>query len=594
MARKNCSNIGGQAVLEGVMMRGSSVSATAVRDPYGNIQVESERFEPLAKKSWIFRVPIIRGVCNFVVSMISGTKTLMRATEVYGDDMQDEPTKFDLWIAKTFKIDAVKLAGGIGLVLGLLLAVALFVLLPTYATKGLYMLIDLSSLGEFWRNFIPSLTQGVIKILIFVAYISLASQMKEIKRLFRYHGAEHKVISCYEHGLELTVENAQKMTTVHDRCGTTFVVIVMVVSILFFSLFKWHEVAIFNALIRIAFLPLIAGISYEFLKLFAKFDNIFVKICKAPGLLFQKLTTKEPDDSMVEVAIVAFKTVMAMEENPDMPTSKFTTFFTLEKVYEDLKPVCDNENNVNLVLMNVTGTNNLNELKELKKIPSTTFEKAKEILTKVKESGMPLQYAMGSTNFYGYDFKVNESVLIPRFDTEILAEKVINLAKGYENPQILELCTGSGAVAITVKLNTNATVVATDISADALSVARENSEKLHAEVEFIEGDLFNAVMGRKFDIIVANPPYIPSKDIETLDKEVKDFEPMLALDGGEDGLNFYRKIALEYKNYLNEGGAVALEVGIGEAQAVSELFDGEIEIIKDYNEPQIERVVVIK
>jgi release factor glutamine methyltransferase len=236
----------------------------------------------------------------------------------------------------------------------------------------------------------------------------------------------------------------------------------------------------------------------------------------------------------------------------------------------------------------------LNELKELKKIPSNTFEKAKEILTKVKDSGMPLQYAMGSTNFYGYDFKVNENVLIPRFDTEVLAEKVINLAKNYDNPQILELCTGSGAVAITVKLNTDAVVVATDISANALIVARENSEKLNAEVEFIEGDLFSAVAGRKFDIIVANPPYIPTKDIETLDKEVKDFEPMLALDGGEDGLDFYRKIALEYKDYLNEGGVVALEVGIGEAQAVSEFFDGEIEMIKDYNEPRIDRVVVIK
>lgn len=173
-------------------------------------------------------------------------------------------------------------------------------------------------------------------MLIFIAYIALTSAMKDIKRVYMYHGAEHKTISCYEHDLELTVENAQKMTTVHDRCGTTFMFITMVVSVLIFSLTGWSGQMWVRFLIRLALIPVVSGVSYEVLKFLAKFDNPFVRALKAPGLLLQKLTTRQPDDSMVEVAITAFKTVLAMDENPDLPELKFDTKLLKRKVEEQL------------------------------------------------------------------------------------------------------------------------------------------------------------------------------------------------------------------------------------------------------------------
>ncbi|MDD4316567.1 MAG: DUF1385 domain-containing protein, partial [Clostridia bacterium] len=230
MQKKLCSSIGGQAVLEGVMMRGKSSMATAVRNPKGEIVVESSRFAPVAKKSVFYRIPVIRGVLNFVTSMSMGVKTLNRSSEVFSGIDSEEPSKFEKWLAKKFNVDIMSVLIFISLLLGLGLAVGLFIVLPHLATEGIIRLFDLAP-----HPIIINLLAGAIRITIFVLYILLIGRMRDIKRLFRYHGAEHKVINCYEYRLELTVENVQKMTTVHDRCGTTFLFIIMVFSILFFS-----------------------------------------------------------------------------------------------------------------------------------------------------------------------------------------------------------------------------------------------------------------------------------------------------------------------------------------------------------------------
>lgn len=595
MARKNCTHIGGQAVLEGVMMRGKGVMATAVRDPYGEIQLDSSRFTPPEEKSKFFKIPIIRGIAAFISSMAVGMKTLIKTTEVYGDDIDEQPTKFELWLAKKFKVDIMQVAIAIGIILGVLFAIGLFIVAPTYLTKLIFKYIDLSGQAKFLQSFYPNLFAGLMKMVFFVSYILIVGQIRDIKRLFKYHGAEHKTISAYEKGLPLTIENVQKQSTVHDRCGTTFVVIVLFISIFIFSFIKWHRLAIVNSLIRIAMLPVVMGVSYEFLKFFAKFDNWFVKILKGPGLLLQKLTTKQPEDDMVEVAIAAFNMVVAMESNPDLEDESFQIFTSITKARLDLLKILpeERESEIDLILMDVCDISKRSELLELNRLSSKQMEEALAITEKCK-AGMPVQYASGRAYFYGNKFDVNPSVLIPRFDTEILAEQVIKHVGDRENLRILDLCTGSGALAIAIanNIHSNNKIVASDISIEAIETAKGNLINTNNDIELIQSDLFDKIEG-KFDVIVSNPPYIKTSDIEKLDNMVKNYEPTLALDGGEDGLTYYRAIAAEYKNYLKEGGALFLEIGIGQAEDIKALFDVEVIVVKDFNSPPIERVLIV-
>ena len=597
MARKNCSEIGGQAVIEGVMMRGKTAEAVSVRDPYGNIQTESRRLPE--KKPLVSRIPVVRGIYSLVMSLIDGNRILMRSAEVYGDEAEAESeSKFDKFLVKHFKIDSVKLATYVGAILGILLAVALFIILPTYVKKGIFALLDTTGIGLYWTILLENLTVGVVKIAVLLVYLLAVSRMKEIKRLFMYHGAEHKTIACFEAGEPLTVENVRKHARIHDRCGTNFIFIVMIVSIVvnavFFALLGWQPSrTIYEVLARIAMLPVIAGVSYEVLKGLAKFDNILARVLKAPGRGLQKITTAEPDDSMIEVAITAFETVRKLEANPAAPTSSFVTFVKcgelIKKLSEDI-PKTEAE----LTVMHFMGWEKFSDVDPKALMPETKAREAEKVAA-ARKAGEPLQYLLGTAPFYGYDFKVDKRALIPRFDSEILAEAAVKFIReecSGKRARVLDLCTGSGALAIVAAKETGAEVVATDVSAAALEVARDNAYALGAEITFLEGDLFAEAEG-VFDLIVANPPYIPSAELSALASEVRDYEPRLALDGGEDGLDFYRRIAAEYDGYLAEGGALMLEVGAGQAEAVSAMFGGEAEIFYDYNTPPVARALKI-
>ncbi|MGN1043003.1 MAG: peptide chain release factor N(5)-glutamine methyltransferase [Christensenellales bacterium] len=601
MKNKNCCNIGGQAVLEGVMMRGESSMATAVRDSDGKIVIESSRFTPTKEKSKIYRVPVIRGMINFATSFVSGMKITMRSTEVYGDASTEEPSRFEKWLAKTFKVDIMNVVIAVGVILGVLLSLGLFVFVPQLVATGIFKLARLSVAG-FGMSVLYNFIAGFIRMLIFILYLVLVSLMKDVKRLFMYHGAEHKTISCYEHGLPLTVENAQKMTTVHDRCGTTFMFIVMVFSILFFAIFPVELLAgggevvnfILRILSRIIMIPIVAGISYELLKLFAKYDNAFTRICKKPGLWLQKLTTKQPDDSMVEVAIAAFNEVLKLEEDKEYPTRSFVTYATVEKTVKGFSEALGNKAEAELILMNVLGAKTKTELYDGRRV-SSEQEKQCAVYVKRRLKGAPLQYVLGETCFYGLDFKTDSRALIPRFDTEVVAEAAIESAKKYASPEILDLCTGSGAIAIAIKKNLpESKVTATDVSVAATELCKENAEKNDCEIEILEGSMFMPVRGRTFDVIVSNPPYICTGDIASLDKEVREYEPLSALDGGQDGLDFYRDIANAVKKYLKDNGTLVLETGIGQAEKVAELLgEGyEISFVKDMNNPPVNRAVV--
>ena len=592
---KKPTSIGGQAVMEGVMMRGQRAMATAVRDLDGEIQIESERLTPPEQRSKATQLPFIRGIVNFVSSLIDGNRILMRSAEVQETDDEEE-TKAEKWLKEKHNVELGDILEGLATVLGVVIALGIFVALPQFLA-GLFP-FDKTSGG--WDGLWFNLIEGGLRLLIFVAYILLISLIPDLKRVFMYHGAEHKTITCYEEGKELTVENVRGCSRVHDRCGTTFLFLVTIVSILVFSLVNVFLADLYtgndkvDGLIRfglkVLMLPIVAGVSYEILRLLSKTQGGFFMIFKFPGLLLQRLTTREPDDAMIECAIAAFKTVLAMEEDESIPEKVFATSGKMSWLLQNTKKrfaACgiDEEDAEWIFALTL-------------KIPKSSVATAERIL-KVAEAkqivkiaderltGRPLWYIIGDADFCGYKIKVDERVLIPRPETEELAMMVVAAAEAGDS--ILDLCTGSGAIAIAVykeleKSNRKCKVTAVDISAGALELAKENAQENGAEILFLQSDLFTRIRGR-FDIIVTNPPYIPSADIQTLQREVKDFEPHLALDGGADGLDIYRRIAAEASKYLNRGGTLMMEVGAGEAAEVVKLFKGNSYsmIVKDFN-----------
>ena len=580
MKPKKCNrtNIGGQAVLEGVMMRGASSTATAVRDGTGKIRIETERNKPLKEKSFIFRVPVIRGMINFFNTLVSGTKVLMRSGEVMGDE---EPGKFEKWLAKTFKVDIYDVVMFVGVALGLILSVLLFVVVPQWLTGLMNTFMGLNE-KSVWFN----LVEGGIRIVIFIAYILLTSLLKDVRRTYMYHGAEHKTISCYEYGWDLTVENVRKASRVHDRCGTTFMFLVMAVSILVFSLANSviGVTGIPRVALKIALLPFVAGISYEILKLLAKSDFFLLYIFKWPGLLLQLVTTREPDDDMIECAITAFKTVLEMDADPSIAPRKFVIATPVDEVvkdvYERLASGGIEEKAEAEWIVSVCSGKKRSELDGKDKIPAQVIDRINEVVDE-RLSGRPLWYVLGDTEFYGYKIKVDERVLIPRPETEELVEKALGFINS--DSKVLDMCTGSGAIAIAINKSSGCFVDAVDVSADALALAKENVGINGANVNFILSDMFENVTG-VYDVIVSNPPYVKTKDIKGLAKELS-FEPVSALDGGEDGLKFYRIIAKDAVERLREGGVLLMECGCDQKEAIIDLLGdfSQVECYKDLN-----------
>lgn len=604
------TSIGGQAVLEGVMMKGEHSIATAVRTPSGDITVESKYIKSPKERNVFFRLPFVRGVVNLFTQLFQGTGIMMRSAEVYGD--YAEPSKFEKWMADKLKINPMNVLMAFSVVLGVLLAVGLFVFLPNLITGAIcdnIQAINTSSLKGLWY----SLIEGGFMLIIFISYILLVTLMKDVRRVFMYHGAEHKVITCYEHGLDLTVENAKKMRREHSRCGTMFLFIVVAVSILVFVLINYMITAcnlvvpssvggykVLNTLIKLGFkllfLPVVAGVSYELLKLLAKSDCLFVRILRAPGMLLQKLTTKEPTDDMLEVSITAFKTVMEMDANPNLEEKKFDIRVPYGIARDRVKNIAKgaDEADIDWLLVEVTGVKR-SELPALKTLTKAQYDAAEAIANKMKD-GTPLQYALGYCDFYGIKISVNQNVLIPRPETEELAEKaIVEVKSRNENVgiDVLDLCTGSGAIAVSIAKHTSAHVCATDVSTGAIDVAKANALNTGVKIDFVCGDMWSAVENKQFDVIVSNPPYIPSEDVKKLDEKVKNFEPQLALDGDADGLKYYRIIEKGLDAHLKDGGVLLMEFGIGQAESIKEIFASyDVTIDKDIE--GVERMAMVR
>ena len=354
---KNCApcakktSIGGQALIEGIMMRGPEMSAMAVRDPDGEIVLEKWQTQARFKAKF-FKLPFIRGAFNFIDSMISGYKCLMRSAEIAGleDEVEEKPKKgkkskkvdeavvdslaetetvqAEEAVTETTETEATqkveknekenkKSSGAlmavisvVSLVLGVVLSVGLFIYLPAQ----LYSWLSIPFPKLVGNRFLRSLFEGVLRIVIFIAYMALVSLMKDIRRTYMYHGAEHKTIFCYEKGLPLTVENVRAQSRFHPRCGTSFMILMLIVGVFLGMLIPATIHPILRTAIKLAMLPLTMGIGYELIRLAGRVDNVFTRVISAPGVWLQHLTTIEPDDSMIECAILAFKEVIPEDD----------------------------------------------------------------------------------------------------------------------------------------------------------------------------------------------------------------------------------------------------------------------------------------
>ena len=709
------TSIGGQAVMEGVMMQGPDRMALAMRLPSGELYLKTKLKKKPSKAA---KIPFVRGIVSFANSLVKGMGTLMESADILEtyapEEYAEEPGKMEAWINKKF---GEKAAWNFLMTTALLFAIAIsivfFVILPTWVVNFL---------GKWIQSaFVLNLVEGVLRILMFIAYVAAIRGMSDIKTLFQYHGAEHKSIHCYENDRVLCPENAEQFYTLHPRCGTSFLVFVLIISLLLFSFLGWPNLAV-RILSRILLIPVIAGISYELLRWAGRSNGRIVRILSWPGLQLQRLTTAEPTRDQLEVALLSLKAVLVdpgvpeiegfvdkdgnpvrskaeeeevekeMEawaadveahteankkaaaaaiddltrieersvfEDPGNGASDSEIFSAIDfldgldsdgytivapaetdgrtlvraiadreaiqakartiarrytkdiKTYENalswgrsaLSMLPNGKNEARMIMSYATGlgtTELITRSKEL--MNDDDFEVyQKRIYARIE--GKPLQYILGVQEFMGLPFRVNPSVLIPRLDTEVLVEKVIDtmnsMSMRTESPEVLDLCTGSGAVGVSIASKVpGAIVTMTDVSEEALSTAMGNAglNGVNRRCIFLLGDMFEAVPDDKhYDVIVCNPPYIPSDVIETLDIEVKDHEPRMALDGGKDGLDFYRIIANQASLHLKTGGILALEIGYDQAADVKKLlndantYEG-IRVIRDL--AQLDRVII--
>lgn len=570
------NNVGGQAVIEGVMMRGQRGQATAVRTPNKEIKVDFKKIMPITKKYSFLNIPFIRGIFVLIDSLVTGIGTLNYSASFFEDDNESE-SKFELWLKKNFGDRSNDLIIGATMCFSFLIAIGLFVALPT-AIASLFNIIKLNPIAL-------NLIEAVIRITILLLYMYFVSKMDDIYRVFQYHGAEHKTIFCYEANEELTVENVRKFSRLHPRCGTNFLFLIMFVSIIIFSFTGWGN--FFERLIlRVVMIPVVSGITYELIKWLGKNNNGLSKLIAYPGLKLQELTTKEPDDDQIEVAIAALMSAEGIKEKENS-IGKLLDMGSKELKENDIDTYMLD---AQLLLGNVLAKDKLYIITNRDKNVSIKDEKEYFNLIKKRKSSMPVKYILGETEFMGLDFYLEEGVLIPRADTEILVEELLSIIKEDEKLNVCDLCSGSGAIGISLAVyRKNILVDEIDYYDVPEKITMENITRhgVNDRVKFIKSDLLSYPIReeKKYNIIVSNPPYIKASEINNLMDDVKIYEPHTALDGGSDGLIFYRRIIEESKITLINNGILAFEIGYDQGKEVMNLMESagfsNIKLIRD-------------
>ncbi|PKK40433.1 Protein-N(5)-glutamine methyltransferase PrmC [Clostridiaceae bacterium JG1575] len=576
-------NVGGQAVLEGVMMRGATCIATSVRTPDGSIETLEEPIESQGS-SWR-QLPILRGVVNLWDSLKTGVRVMNYAASFF-EEPDEAPSLGRKFLDRLSNGRGEKLSQVLTFGVSMVLALGLFTVGPTLLAQVL--LRNTGSRLSF------NLLEAGLKVLLFLLYLWGISRIPEIKRVFQYHGAEHKTIDAYERDLELTVDNVRRCSRYHARCGTNFMFLVLVVSAVVFSF-----VGTTNGLERIFFkillIPLVAGLTYELIRWLGASSSKLSWALSAPGKFLQRLTTAEPEDSMIEVAIRALK------QSEGLPY----TVKDLKRLGDQaLKGTEGAALDRDLLLCFVTGLPRETLLAYPERVVSLEQLNHYQKVLKMRQERRPISQITGHKEFMGHDFLVNESTLIPRPETELLVEEVLGALQsqpfGEEGPHILDLCTGSGAIGLSLaKALPEAKVTLTDLSESALALARQNALRLGVslQTQWIHADLFDGLATPwNFDLIVSNPPYIPTRDWKNLSKDVRDYEPRSALDAGETGLFFYERIADKARQHLRNGGLLFLEIGADQGVSVPALlrsYDWQnVEVLADLSgRPRIVRAL---
>jgi release factor-specific protein-(glutamine-N5) methyltransferase len=577
-------DVGGQAVIEGVMMRGSKSLATAVRTPKGNIEIDFKDNRPITKKYPILNMPFLRGFFVLVESMKIGMESLNYSTS-FLEDEDEEPSKFEKWLENKMGEKANNVLIGITMFISFLFAIGLFVALPT----GIASIFKVASISSVILNLI----EAVIRIIILILYMFLISKLNDIYRVFQYHGAEHKTIFCYEAMEELTVENVRKQPRLHPRCGTNFLFLVMFVSIVIFSFTGWGGI-VERLVLRIILIPIVTGISYEIIKWLGKNDSMLARIIAYPGLKLQLLTTKEPDDSQIEVAIASLKAAEGIKDPKKIEDLINTGTTTLKEKGIDTARL-----DAELLLGSVIEKDRVYLITHKEEeVNEEDSDKYFDLIEK-RRNKMPVKYILKKCEFMGLDIYVEEGVLIPRDDTEILVEEVLKLIGENEEKQVCDLCSGSGAIGIALahfRKNIKVDLIDYYPIPEKVSLINIKGNNVENQVSFIKSDLLEKPIENKkmYDVIVSNPPYIEEEEINKLMEDVKNYEPHTALSGGMDGLDFYRKIIRESKDVLVEGGILAFEIGYNQGESVKSLMEEnnfkDIKVIKDF--ASLDRIVI--
>ncbi len=556
-------NVGGQAVLEGVMMRGSACVATSVRTTDGMIATLAQ---PLGKQQGTYkRLPIIRGVVNLIDSMIVGIKVMNYSASFYEEeDTEEEESRLFQWIDKVTKGRGEEVVSYFTVALSLIMALVLFTVLPTFIA-GWFRNLGVSRLGI---NFM----EAGIKVLFFLLYLLGISRIPEIDRVFRYHGAEHKVIAAYENNLDLTVENVRKSSRYHARCGTNFMFLVLMVSIAVYSLLPFTDPLI-RVVSKVLLIPVVAGVTFELLRWLGKSESVLSRLISAPGKMMQRITTKEPDDAMIEVAITALK------RSEGIPYTVRELKLFANDILKGLDTAALDRDVIMSHVLRYDRAYLFTHPDQ--EVSNEKFEEFKQLIYD-RRKHKPISYITGVKEFMGHDFLVNEHTLIPRADTETLvinAETILHnleIVEGVRDFRILDMCSGSGAIGLSlIKRFPKAQLTLIDISGEAMEVARLNAEKLGVvdRCQFFVSDLFShSEIKGDFDMIVSNPPYIKSGEVGTLARDIREWEPKSALDGGVDGLDFYRKITDKSRQYLKDGGWLMYEIGSDQKDGVTDIF----------------------
>ena len=593
MKRKD---VGGQAVIEGVMMRGSKGMAIAVRKDDGDIEVKVEKIVPITKRYTFLNIPFIRGFFILIDSLKIGMNSLNYSASFIEEDKDDVSEsgidklldKFENFLRKKYGEKAEDIIMTMTMGISFLLAIALFIGVPT----GIATVFKQLGISAVMLNLI----EAFIRIGILILYIWGIAKLDDMYRVFQYHGAEHKTIFCYEAEEELTVENVKKFSRFHPRCGTNFLFLIMFVSVFIFSFTGWGGF-FQRILLRILLIPIVSGITYEIIKWLGKSDGTLAKIISYPGLKLQDLTTREPDAKQIEVAIASLKAAEGIEDKKK----------TIGELLNEGTKILSSANidtarlDSQLLLGNVLEKDKLYLITNSTEEVSNSNKEKYFKLIKKRENKMPIRYILGECDFMGLDFYVEEGVLIPRSDTEVLVEEVLKLIPVDKELEICDLCSGSGAIGISLAhYRPNIKVDEIDLYPIPEKVTKKNiiRNNLDDRVKFIKSDLLQEVIkeNKKYSLIVSNPPYIKEEEIDSLMKDVKDYEPKTALSGGDDGLVFYREIIKQSKSVLLDNGMLCFEIGYDQGESVPNLLKEngfeDIKVVKDL--AGLDRVVIGK